>query len=156
MHRMYADFSDEAYKDMVNGGEKSNNGFRRNDGSFHPDQPDFVEIEDSSDDADSSTSDSIGQIIVLALGLGIVISLSEGVVKNDEDIPGDYLEWKKAMEKLTTQQVTDGINYMLETNSALFQGKTLEGLSWIWGEQQIKEGKLIPVQNEQIKKALEL
>lgn len=256
MHRMYADFSDEAYDDMVNGDAKSNNGFRKNDGSFHPDQPDFVEIEDSSDDADSSTSDSIGQIIVLALGLGIVIgtvatpyvkkfwsktivpgankfigkitgkskdvkcesaeasdkstsfavtektgvtaqefsnkidiviegfkknmsseeaqmhmlnimklaellaneirSLSEGVVKNDEDIPGDYLEWKKAMEKLTTQQVTDGINYMLETNSALFQGETLEGLSWIWGEQQIKEGKLIPVQNEQIKKALEL
>ena len=36
------------------------------------------------------------------------------------------------------------------------QGETLESLSWIWGEQQIKEGKLIPVQNEQIKKALEL
>lgn len=34
---MYADFSDEAYEDMVNGEAKSNNGFRKNDGSFHPD-----------------------------------------------------------------------------------------------------------------------
>lgn len=56
-----------------------------------------------------------------------------------EDMLGDYPEWKRAMEKLTTQQVADAINYMLETNSTLFQGETLEGLLWIWREQQIKK-----------------
>lgn len=34
MHRMYADFSDKLYKDMINGEAKSNNDFRKNDGSY--------------------------------------------------------------------------------------------------------------------------
>ena len=253
MHRMYADFSDEAYEDMVNGEAKSNNGFRKNDGSFHPDQPDFVEIEDDSDmDDNPSGGDVTVKIIALAVGVGITIgaaatphvkrlwnetivpgvkkiyskmtgkkssaieqvieshttslsiaertgvttkefsknidiavegfkknmsseeaqmhmlnimklaellaneirSLSETVIEDDE-YSGEYLEWKAAMEKLTTQQVTDSINYMLENNSGLFQGEQLQELSWIWGCKEIEE-VLPPVENEQIKKALSI
>lgn len=254
MHRMYADFSDEAYEDMVNGEAKSNNGFRKNDGSFHPDQPDFVEIEDDSDtDDNSSDGDATAKIIALAIGVGIAIgavaaphvkrlwnenivpgvkkiypkitgkkstaieqmpesnttslsvaertgvtaqefsnnidiavegfkknmsseeaqmhmvnimklaellaneirSLSGAIIKDDE-YSGEYLEWKAAMEKLTTQQVTDSINYMLENNRELFQGDQLQELSWIWGCKEMKEGVLLPVENEQIKKALSI
>lgn len=251
---MYADFSDEAYEDMVNGEAKSNNGFRKNDGSFHPEQPDFVEIEDDDDTEDnSSDGNSTAQIIALAVGVGIAIgavaaphvkrlwnetivsgvkniyskitgkktaatkqsaeghttslsvaertgvtaqefsknidiavegfkknmsseeaqmhmlnimklaellaneirSLSGAVIK-DDIYSGEYLEWKTAMEKLTTQQVTDSINYMLENNSELFQGDNLQELSWIWGSDAIKEGELIPVDNKQIKEALSI
>ena len=60
------------------------------------------------------------------------------------------------MEKLTTQQVTDSINYMLENNSGLFQGEQLQELSWIWGCKEIKEEVLPPVENGQIKKALSI
>ena len=73
MHRMYADFSDEAYEDMVNGEAKSNNGFRKNDGSFHPDQPDFVEIEEDDAVKNYSDGDTTAQIIALAVGMGIAI-----------------------------------------------------------------------------------
>ena len=254
MHRMYADFSDEAYEDMVNGEAKSNNGFRKNDGSFHPDQPDYVEIEDNIEtDDNSSDGDATAQIIALAVGMGIAIGaiaapfvkrlwdetiipgvkkiyskmtgnksssieqmaeshttslfvaertggtakefskniaiavegfkknmsseeaqmhmlnimklaellaneirrLSETVIEDDE-YSGEYLEWKVAMEKLTTQQVTDSINYMLENNSGLFQGEQLQELSWIWGCKEIKEEVLPPVENGQIKKALSI
>lgn len=255
MHRMYADFSDEAYEDMVNGEAKSNNGFRKNDGSFHPDQPDFVEIEDNDSDMDDNPSggDVTAQIIALVVGVGITIgaaaaphikrlwnetivpgvkkiyskmtgkkssaieqvieshttSLSiaertgvtakefsknvdiaiEGFKKNmsseeaqmhmlnimklaellaneirslsgavieDDEYSGEYLEWKVAIEKLTTQQVTDSINYMLENNSGIFKGEQLQELSWIWGCKEIKEEGLLPVENEQIKEALSI
>lgn len=82
-------------------------------------------------------------------------SLSGAVIKNDE-YSGEYLEWKNAMEKLTTQQVTDGINYMLKNNSDLFQGDNLKGLSWIWGNEELKEEELLPVDNQQIKDALRI
>ena len=82
-------------------------------------------------------------------------SLSGTVIKDDE-YSDEYLEWKAAMEKLTTQQVTDSINYMLENNSELFQGNQSQELSWIWGCKEMKEGVLLPVENEQIKKALSI
>lgn len=255
MHRMYAVFSDKAYEDMVNGEAKSNNGFRKNDGSFYPDQPDFVEIEDEEDADNHVEGDASAQIIAVAIGAGIAIgavvapyvkrlwneaivpgvknifsmitgkksadtdieksveshatSLSvlertgmsakmfskeidvafenfgknmsseeaqmhilnimklaellaseirslSGAVIVDYECSGEYLEWKVALEKLTTQQVTDSINYMLENNGELFQGGQLQELSWIWGCNEMKEGVLLPVENEQIKKALSI
>ena len=39
--RLYADFSDKAFEDLMNGVAVDNNGFRLNNGRFHPDQPTF-------------------------------------------------------------------------------------------------------------------
>lgn len=73
MHKMYAEFSDEAYKDMVSGEAKSNNGFRKKNGSFHPDQPKYVEIEDSSIPKESFTIErkttAIGAIVAFGFAV---------------------------------------------------------------------------------------
>lgn len=115
MHRMYADFSDEAYEDMVNGEAKSNNGFRKNDGSFHPDQPDFVEIEDDDDTEDnSSDGNSTAQIIALAVGVGIAIgAVAAPHVKrlwNETIVPGVKNIYSKITGKKTaaTKQSVEG------------------------------------------------
>ena len=92
-------------------------------------------------------------IMKLAELLANEIRSLSGTVVKDDGYSGEYLEWKKAMEKLTTQQVTDSINYMLENNNELFQGDNLQELSWIWGTKNLKEGELLPVENKQIKKA---
>ena len=42
--RMYANFSDEAYNDLMNGDAVDNNGLRSPKGSFYPDQPSFEPI----------------------------------------------------------------------------------------------------------------
>ena len=48
MYRMYADFSDEAHAELVSGDAMTKNGFRKSSGTYHPDQPEFSEIEEES------------------------------------------------------------------------------------------------------------
>lgn len=95
-------------------------------------------------------------IMKLAELLANEIRSLSGAVIEDDEYSGEYLEWKVAIEKLTTQQVTDSINYMLENNSGIFKGEQLQELSWIWGCKEIKEEGLLPVENEQIKEALSI
>lgn len=56
-HRMYADFSEEAYEKYQKGDAVFNNGFRDKKGYFDPDQPEFHEIEDDDDDDDDDDYD---------------------------------------------------------------------------------------------------
>lgn len=255
MHRMYADFSDEAYEDMKNGRAKSNNGFRKNNGSFHPDQPDYSEIEENPNDNNTSSTNAAGQIIAFTvaggIAIGVIVSphikkfwyntvvpganklftkiagrsknkkaylienesvsttnvaciktkegisaeqfsnsidlaiegfqknmnseeaqihmlnimkLAEmlakeirslsGVVVKDQELSFEYLKWRNAFEKLTTQQVTDGLNYVLENNSSLFNREIFQDMAWIWGKDSIREGELMQIDKQQIKKAL--
>lgn len=68
-HRMYADFSDDAYKAFLNNEAVDNNGFRSKKGSFWPDQPEYSEIEPTeTNDLKDQIADGLVKICIVAVG----------------------------------------------------------------------------------------
>lgn len=76
--------------------------------------------------------------------------LSNATIKDDSE----FIELKGAIEKLTTQQVTDSINLMLENNVSLLDEKTSANLFKYFGCGKIAEGEYIPITNDKVKEAL--
>lgn len=62
--RMYANFSDDAYNDLMNGAAVDNNGLRSPKGSFYPDQPSFEPINERKE----QLKDAGAQMLVDAAG----------------------------------------------------------------------------------------
>lgn len=94
--------------------------------------------------------------ILSAILAGKIRRFSSVCIKEDGEIPDNYLEWQKAMEKLTTRKVTDSINTILEGNASLLDENRARTLSDIMGYSVIKDGKFIPIENYRFKQVLSL
>lgn len=79
------------------------------------------------------------------------------VVVNNEVIGEErLLEWKFAMEKLTTQTVTDSINRILEGNVLSMNETDMQRIAVLMGDTMITNGVYVPIKNEKVKEALRL
>lgn len=93
-------------------------------------------------------------IIMLAACLAEEIrKLSGASIKADSK---DYLELQRAMEKLTTQKVTDGINMILANNISMLNARTSKTLSELLGGNFAQNGVFMPIENSRVKKVLSL
>ncbi|GIG62597.1 hypothetical protein Lfu02_69690 [Longispora fulva] len=79
-------------------------------------------------------------------------ALSNARVEDDVDLP----ELRRAMEKLSTQQVTDVVNRMLATNNSILDGETAEIFAGIFRGGHIVDGEYVPLRSDRIKEALSL
>ncbi len=243
MYEMRAFFTKKAMEAIKNGEAGFKNGFRRKDGAFYPEQPEFEEINKSEreqklGDVDKKIGLGIGIGVGFVIGMvaslriknwwekkgtrnkenktyenndkkviqnnDIEIILSDGITSDEfsKDIdvvfqkyklnmsseeaqrhiikimllatcladeirklsnacikecgktPSNYLEWQKVMEKLTTQEVTDSINIMLENNISLLNEETSKTFFQVLGESM--NDKFIPIKNDKIKEVLSL
>lgn len=76
MKRMYADFDDQAYSDLKSGKAIDSNGFRKADGSYHPNQPSYQDIPDEDDTGDSRAKEALIDLAIdagRALVFGIIV-----------------------------------------------------------------------------------
>ena len=79
------------------------------------------------------------------------------VVVNNEVIGEErLLEWKFAMEKLTTQTVTDSINRILEGNVLSMNETDMQRIAVLMGDTMITNGVYVPIKNEKVKESLRL
>lgn len=79
------------------------------------------------------------------------------VVVNNEVIGEErLLEWKFAMEKLTTQTVTDSINRILEGNVLSMNETDMQRIAVLMGDTMITNGVYVPIKNEKVKELLRL
>jgi hypothetical protein len=79
-------------------------------------------------------------------------TLSNARFEEDADFP----ELKSAMEKLTTEQVTDSMNRMLEADASLLGEDTSAEFMRIFGGGRVVDGEYVPLRKEKIKDALRL
>lgn len=94
--------------------------------------------------------------ILSAILAGKIRKFSNACINEDGEMPDNYLEWQKAMEKLTTHKVTDSINAILESNTSLLDENRARILSDILGYSVITDGRFIPIENYRFKKVLSL
>jgi hypothetical protein len=78
-------------------------------------------------------------------------TLANSRIVEDDD---GFADLKQAFDKLTTQQVTDSINVMLETNASVLDEETSTELLKIFGGGRFIAGQYVPVENERVKEAL--
>jgi len=69
---------------------------------------------------------------------------------------GDFAELAHAMDMLSTRQVTDAINRMLEADTSLLDEKTSKEFIRVFGGGGEVDGQYVPIQNERIREALRL
>lgn len=129
-HRMYADFSEEAYEAYQKGDAIFNNGFRDKKGNYHADQPDFSEIDDEDEDSEASDgldpeSVGIGLLIGAAIaGIGYVYSRRHDIKAwfTDKAIPGVKQKWYKITKKEYVSKATVAelpLKFSTEVDTAL-------------------------------------
>ncbi len=63
---------------------------------------------------------------------------------------------QRAMEKLTTQKITDTINMILANNTSMLDGHVSKTLSELLGGDFTQNRVFIPIENRRIKEALSL
>ena len=80
---------------------------------------------------------------------GEIRQLTNATLKDE-----DRLAWGAALEKLTTQSVTDGINQILEGKVLTLDEEQSKTLTEFLGGSLIVNGAFLPIENERIKEAL--
>lgn len=96
-------------------------------------------------------------IMSCAMYMASEIRKISNVVVNNEVIGEErLLEWKFAMEKLTTQTVTDSINRILEGNVLSMNETDMQRIAVLMGDTMITNGVYVPIKNEKVKEALRL
>lgn len=110
-HRMYADFSEDAYNEYLAGNaELNNNGFRSVKGNYMPDQPEFSEIENpdgGSETTDSSNLLTMAIVVAVSIGGTLVATKVAPHVKlwwNDKAYPSIVSNWRKLTKQEKTAQ----------------------------------------------------
>jgi hypothetical protein len=112
--------------------------------------------------ADMSSEEAQEHLIKIMILAGLLADeirkLSGACIKENGEMPDNYLEWQNAMEKLTTQQVADSINLILASNNnmSLLDENTSRALSRILGNNLITDGRFVPIKNDRLKEALSL
>ncbi|MFF4461204.1 hypothetical protein ACFY13_16820 [Streptomyces mirabilis] len=103
----------------------------------------------SSEEAQTHLAEMLAAAAFIA---GKMRLLSNSRIEEDPDFPG----LKSAMEKLTTQQVTDSVNRMLEANPSLLEEEASAEFMRIFGGGRVVDGNFVPLRNERVKDALRL
>lgn len=75
------------------------------------------------------------------------MQIMQGIPVSDED-------WNKALQWLTSTQMTDAINLILSENPALLSAEEGKMLSDIFGAEIMVDGVFVPIKNENVKAAL--
>lgn len=115
---------------------------------------DTVLSEYESDMSSEEAQEHLIKIIMLAAYLAEEIrKLSGASIKTDSK---GYLELQRAMEKLTTQKVTDGINMILANNISMLNVRASKTLSEILGGNFTQNGVFMPIKNSRVKEVLSL
>lgn len=78
--------------------------------------------------------------------------LANARIEDDADLP----ELQNAMQKLTDQKVTDGLNRMLEANTSLLDDRWSAEFMRVFGGGAMVDGQYVPLRNERVKDALRL
>lgn len=253
-------FSKESYEAIESGEAGFNNGFRKKDGTFMPDQPEFVDLddyveddnnEDVEDSVDDDDGDSIGTVVAATAVISAIATYAAvktapyikewfdndlvpgikslwGKITGDEDTSSEseeeeendndsevtekladfthqidtvlseenyekiisseeaqeslikilgaaamivseinklsnacikdkseFIDLKESVKKLTAQRVTDGINSMLESCSFVLDDKNSKIFADYFSGGYVEDGEYIPLENENVIKALE-
>jgi len=105
-HRMYADFTKDAYSEYLAGrAELNNNGFRSIKGNYMSDQPEYSEIESSEGNAETTDDSNLLVVaIVAAISIGgtLVATKAAPHIKlwwNDKAYPSILSKWRKLIRK---------------------------------------------------------
>lgn len=103
-----------------------------------------------------SSADAQRNLLEIMMAASIIAdrmrALSNARIEDDAELP----ELRAAIEKLTTQQVTDSINQMLQSDSSLLDPDTRVIFSGIFGGGQDDEGEYVPITIESVRDALAL
>lgn len=114
------------------------------------------EIDDALEDTRTGMSSAEAQrhLLEILMAASIIAdrmrALSSARIEDDAQLP----ELASAMEKLTTQQVTDRINRMLEANMSLLDDETSAIFAKVFGGGLVVDMEYVPLRNESVKEAL--
>ncbi|KGM45490.1 hypothetical protein P9D43_29145 [Neobacillus niacini] len=62
--------------------------------------------------------------ILTAILCAKIRKLSNSRIRKDRDIPGAYIEGREVIEKLSTPEILDSVNRILENNPSLLEEKS--------------------------------
>ena len=103
-----------------------------------------------------SSADAQRNLLVIMMAVSIIAdrmrALSNARIEDDAELP----ELRAAIEMLTTQQVTDSINQMLQSDSSLLDPDTRVIFWGIFGGGQDDEGEYVPITMDAVRDALAL
>ena len=114
------------------------------------------EIDVALEDTRTSMSSAEAQQHLLEILMAASIIAERMRALSNTRIEGDLPELASAIEKLTTQQVTDALNRMIETNTSLLDDETSAIFTKIFGGGYVVDGEYVPLRNEIVKEALRL
>jgi hypothetical protein len=113
-----------------------------------------VALEDSR--SSMSSAEAQQHLLEILMAASIIAdrmrALSNSRIEDDAHLP----ELESAMEKLSTQQVTDAINRMLAANTSMLDDETSGIFGRIFGGGHVVDGGYVPLRSDRIKKALSL
>ena len=105
-----------------------------------------------------SSEEAQRRLVKIALHSAILAveirEFANACVGQDSTTPEEDLEWRKLIEKLTTQEVTTCINSILSNNISLMDEKRSTSLSKILGYDLISDGQFVPIENDRFRAAL--
>ena len=103
-----------------------------------------------------SSADAQRNLLEIMMAASIIAdrmrALSNARIEDDTELP----ELRAAIEMLTTQQVTDSINQMLQSDSSLLDPDTRVIFWGIFGGGQDDEGEYVPITMDAVRDALAL
>jgi hypothetical protein len=103
-----------------------------------------------------SSADAQRNLLEIMMAASIIAdrmrALSNARIEDDAELP----ELRAAIDKLTTQQVTDSINQVLQSDSSLLDPDTRVIFSGIFGGGQDDEGEYVPITVESVRDAIAL
>lgn len=115
---------------------------------------DTILDEYEADRSSEEAQEHLINIVMLAVCLAEEIrKLPSALIKADSK---DYLELQRAMEKLTTQKVTDSINTILANNISMLDARTSKTLPELLGGNFAQSEVFIPIENSRVKEVLSL
>jgi hypothetical protein len=114
------------------------------------------EIDVALEETKTGMSSAEAQRYLLEILLAASIIADRMRALSNARIEGDLPELASAMEKLTTQQVTDTLNRMLATNTSLLDDETSAIFAKIFDGGHVVNGEYVRLQNENVKEALRL
>lgn len=85
------------------------------------------------------------EVAILASMLAERIKKLSNAQISDEGIAGGYLGWQEAVNRLSSEELIDGVNRILEGDIQLFDSMQIANLELILGRKLYEDGQYIPI-----------
>lgn len=94
------------------------------------------------------------EVAILASMLAERIKKLSTAKYDDDGITGGYIGWQETVNKLTSQELIDGVNRILEGDIKLFNTAQLANLELILGRSLYYNGRYSPIESSEFRKRL--